>query len=106
VLSLDHIPSLDGLIFSYQVTRAGTPLLGPRLSYVAYHVLNWITLGSTSVCLDGLWEAQGLPEMHIRRDSRLPRRPWERYFDLKKEEWRATGIMVQAICVWQGYSIY
>jgi len=28
------------------------------------------------------------------------------YFDLKKEEWRATGIMVQAICVWQGYSIY
>lgn len=59
-----------------------------------FHFLNWVTLGAVAASLRDLWQAQGQRGMNIRRDNEAPLKSWERYFDLKKEDWRAAGVMV------------
>lgn len=56
--------------------------------------MNMVTLGSVSAILRDLWHAQGVNITIRRCMPKHPRKSWERCYDLKKEEWRAIGIMV------------
>ena len=67
--------------------------MGPRLNSLIFHVMNVVTFWSFSTGLRDLWQAQGI-NVIARRTLKYPWRSWTRWFDLKKEEWRATGIMV------------
>jgi hypothetical protein len=67
--------------------------LGSRSSNVIFHITNVVTFWSFSTSLHDLWHAQGT-NVIARRSMKYPRETWRRWFDLKKEEWKATGIMV------------
>jgi len=55
--------------------------------------MNVMTLGSVSAILRDLWHAQGINVTIRRGITKHPRHSWKRCHDLKKEEWRAIGIM-------------
>ena len=56
-------------------------------------MMNVVTFCSFSVCLRDLWRAQGINAV-VRRSMNFPNESWRRWFDFKKEEWKATGVMV------------
>jgi len=65
---------------------------GSRLNNFIFHFMNVVTFCSFATGLRDLWQAQGI-NVIARRTMKYPRESWKRWFDLKKEEWRATGIM-------------
>ena len=69
-------------------------LLGPFSNDLVFHIMNVMTLGSVSAILRDLWHAQGVNVTIRRRMTKHPRKSWKRCHNLKKEEWRAIGIMV------------
>jgi len=68
-------------------------LLSPLANDLVFHIMNMVTLGSVSAILRDLWHAQGVNITIRRCMPKHPRKSWERCYDLKKEEWRAIGIM-------------
>jgi len=57
-----------------------------------FYVMNLATFWSFSAALHDLWHAQG-GDVVIRRSTKFPRESWRRWFEFKKGEWSATGIM-------------
>jgi hypothetical protein len=74
--------------------------MGSRLNNFIFHVMNVVTFWSFATGLRDLWQAQGI-NVIARRTMKYPRESWKRWFDLKKEEWRATGIVVRNL----GFSV-
>ncbi|KIM80496.1 hypothetical protein PILCRDRAFT_534588 [Piloderma croceum F 1598] len=58
-----------------------------------FHFMNVMTLWSFSVNLRDLWHAQGF-NVIVRRNTKNAPDSWNRFFERKKDEWRAIGIMV------------
>jgi hypothetical protein len=84
--------------------RAASNLRLKVLWPVVFHLMNVICLGAFSSTLRDLWRAQGV-EVSIRRDVKHPSFRWRMYFDLKKEEWRATGLMASRLAFCHGVNM-
>jgi hypothetical protein len=63
-----------------------------------FYVMNLATFWSFSAALHDLWHAQG-GDVVIRRSTKFPRESWRRWFEFKKGEWSATGIMVRTFAI-------
>jgi len=66
--------------------------MGASLNNFIFHVMNVVTFWSFATGLRDLWQAQGINVID-RRTMKYKREGWKRWFELKKDEWRATGIM-------------
>jgi hypothetical protein len=75
------------------------PWVGKTFHYYFFHVAALVTLGAWTNCLQDIWKAQGRPSVWIRRSTDHPRKMWDHYLDLKKEEWKSVGIMVSPVQV-------
>jgi len=76
------------------VKRVNKPArnLETRSHIFVFYIMNVMTLGSTSICLFDLWQAQGF-NVVARRSTKSPDEGWKQCLKLKKEGWRATGLM-------------
>jgi len=69
-----------------------TRSLEKRTNNLIFHVMNVLSLWSVSTTLNDLWHAQGI-DVISSRTTKTPRESWKSCLELKKEEWKATGIM-------------
>src|ERR1700729_4045484 len=70
-----------------------TRSLEKRSNNLICHVMKVFSLWSVSPTLNDLWHAQGI-DVISSRTTKTPREGWKSCLELKKEEWKATGIMV------------